>query len=66
MIWWAQFKGGLDYAIYLTTAVEYDGSLSGARPHEAISWGKVKPSAKHVHVYCDATITLPLLLHELI
>ncbi len=65
VIWWAQFKGGLDYAIYLTTAVEYDGSLSGARPREAISWGKVKPSARHVYVHCDATITLPVLLQGL-
>ena len=25
-IWWNMFKGGLDYACYITTAVEYDGS----------------------------------------
>ena len=61
-IWWNQFKGGLDYAVYITTAVEYDGSLSGARVKEAISWGKVKPKAKYVTVYGDATIILPLLL----
>jgi len=61
-IWWNQFKGGLEYAIYITTAVEYDGSLSGARVKEAISWGKVKPEAKRVTVYGDATIILPLLL----
>jgi len=60
-IWWAQFKEGLDYAIYVTTAVEYDGSLSGAHPREAISWGKIKPSSKHVVVYGDATILLPLI-----
>lgn len=62
VIWWNQFKGGLDYAIYITTALEYDGSLSGARVKEAISWGKVKPEAKHVTVYGDATIILPILL----
>jgi len=61
-IWWAQFREGLDYVIYLTTAFEYDGSLSGAHPREAISWGKIKPSAKHVVVYGDATITLPLIV----
>ncbi len=60
-IWWAQFKDGLDYAVYLTTAVEYDGSLSGAHPREAISWGKIKPGANHVIVYGDATIVLPLI-----
>ncbi|MEM3927191.1 MAG: deoxyhypusine synthase [Desulfurococcaceae archaeon] len=61
-IWWAQLKEGLDYAIYVTTAVEYDGSLSGAQPREAISWGKLKPDGKHVTVYSDATIALPLIV----
>jgi deoxyhypusine synthase len=61
VIWWNQFKEGLDYCIYLTTAQEYDGSLSGALPREAISWGKLKPAAKHVAVFGDVTITLPLL-----
>ena len=61
-IWWAQLKGGLDYAVYVTTAVEYDGSLSGAHVREAISWGKVKPTAKHVVVYGDATVVLPLIV----
>lgn len=60
-LWWSQFRGGLDYVVYLTTAVEYDGSLSGAHPREAISWGKVKPAAESVVVYGDATLTLPLL-----
>jgi deoxyhypusine synthase len=61
VIWWNQFKEGLDYCIYLTTAQEYDGSLSGALPKEAISWGKVKPKAKQVAVIGDVTITLPLI-----
>ncbi|MEM4482086.1 MAG: deoxyhypusine synthase [Desulfurococcaceae archaeon] len=61
-IWWAQLKGGLDYAIYITTAVEYDGSLSGAHPREAITWGKVKPDSKHILVHGDATVVLPLVV----
>jgi len=61
VIWWNQFRNGLDYAVYLTTAEEYDGSLSGARIREAVSWGKVKERAKYVTVEGDATITLPLL-----
>ncbi|MFN3804030.1 MAG: deoxyhypusine synthase [Pyrobaculum sp.] len=65
VIWWAQFRGGLDYAVYITTAVEYDGSLSGARPREAVSWGKIKPTARTVHIYADATLVLPLLLKAL-
>jgi len=62
VIWWNQFKEGLDYCIYLTTAQEYDGSLSGALPREAISWGKLRPAAKQVTVFGDVTINLPLLL----
>jgi deoxyhypusine synthase len=62
VIWWSQFKHGLDYAIYITTAQEYDGSLSGARIEEAISWGKVKAGAKFVNIYGDATIILPLVI----
>ncbi|HLD80469.1 MAG TPA: deoxyhypusine synthase family protein, partial [archaeon] len=61
-IWWNQFRDGLDYAVYITTAVEYDGSLSGAPLREAVSWGKVKEDAKQVTVYGDATVLLPLIV----
>ena len=65
-IWWNQFRGGLDSAIYITTAQEYDGSLSGAKLEEAISWKKVKPDAKFVNVYGDITAILPLLVGPLL
>ncbi len=61
-IWWNQFKEGLDYVVYVTTAVEYDGSLSGAHPREAVTWGKVKPGARRAVVYGDATLIVPLLI----
>jgi len=62
VIWWAQFSKGLDYAVYVTTATQYDGSLSGARLEEAVSWGKIKEKAKYVTVDGDATIILPVIL----
>ena len=65
-LWWNQFRDGLDYAIYITTACEYDGSLSGALVSEAISWGKVKPDAKKVTVHGDATIIFPILLASIL
>ncbi|BAB66337.1 deoxyhypusine synthase [Sulfurisphaera tokodaii] len=65
-IWWNQFKDGLDYAIYITTAQEYDGSLSGAKPREAISWNKIKPTSENVVIYGDATIILPILSASLL
>ncbi len=60
-IWWNQFKDGLDYAVYITTATEYDGSLSGARPEEAISWHKIRVKAKKVFLMADVTIVLPFI-----
>ncbi|MGQ9479423.1 MAG: deoxyhypusine synthase [Thermoproteota archaeon] len=61
-IWWNQFKGGLDYVVSMTTAYEFDGSLSGARLEEAISWNKVKENATISLIHVDVTLALPLLL----
>jgi deoxyhypusine synthase len=44
-LWWNQYREGLDYAVYVTTAQEFDGSSSGALVREAISWGKVTKDA---------------------
>ena len=65
-IWWNQFRGGLDYAVYVTTAQEFDGSLSGAKLEEAISWKKIREDAEFVNVYGDATVILPLLIGALL
>jgi len=62
VIWFNQFREGLDYAVQVSTAVEYDGSLSGAQTREAISWGKVKEEASHITVEGDVTLILPLIL----
>jgi len=56
------FRGGADYAVYITTDTEEGGSDSGARIDEAKSWGKIKPEAKQVKVYGDATIIFPLVV----
>ncbi len=61
LIWWNQFRGGLDSAVYLTTSPEWDGSLSGARMREGISWGKLQETARHVTVEGEATAILPLM-----
>ena len=62
VIWWNQFRDGLDYAVYITTAPEHDGSLSGARMREAVSWGKVQLKAKYVTVEGDASVLLPMIV----
>jgi deoxyhypusine synthase len=55
-------REGTDFAVYINTADEYDGSDSGAEPEEAISWGKISTGAKTVKVHGDATIIFPLLV----
>jgi deoxyhypusine synthase len=60
-LWWNQFRGGLDYAVYITTAPEWDGSLSGALVAEAISWGKVTTRAKQTTIHGEATTLLPFI-----
>jgi len=65
-MWWNQFRDGLDYALYVTTAVEYNGSLSGARVREGISWGKVREEAKFLTIDGDATVLLPLMVGALL
>ncbi|CAG7891256.1 unnamed protein product [Brassica rapa] len=57
-------RNGADYAVFINTGQEFDGSDSGARPDEAVSWGKIRGSAKTVKVHCDATIAFPLLVAE--
>lgn len=57
-------RNGADYAVYINTAQEYDGSDAGALPEEAVSWGKIIPNAQNVKVYGDATILFPLLVAE--
>ncbi len=58
------FREGTDYAIYITTAIPWDGSLSGAPPEEGISWGKIGQKANYVQVFGDATILFPLLVYS--
>jgi len=65
-LWWNQFRGGLDYAVSITTASEWDGSLSGALVAEAISWGKVKGEAKQTTIHGEATTLLPFIYAALL
>lgn len=65
-LWWNQYRGGLDYAVYVTTSSEWDGSLSGALVKEAISWGKVTSKAKQITIHADITTILPFIYYGLI
>ena len=43
-------RNGADFSVFINTAQEYDGCDSGARPDEAVSWGKIKKTASPVKV----------------
>jgi len=56
----ALLNGGLDYAVYMTTARATSGSMSGATTQEAKSWGKIKDDSDAATVVGDVTILFPL------
>lgn len=67
-------RNGADYAVFINTSQEFDGSDAGARPDEAVSWGKILPEddrkcastkghqQRMVKVFGDATILFPLIV----
>ena len=57
-------RNGADYSIFINTGQEFDGSDSGAKPDEAVSWGKIRLTCKPVKVYADATLVFPLLVAQ--
>jgi|TARA_B110000305_G_C19326920_1_gene581909 deoxyhypusine synthase len=57
-------RNGADYSVLVNTSNEFDGSDAGARPDEAISWGKIAIGAKSVKVYAEASIVMPIIIGE--
>ena len=56
-------RNGADYAVYINTEQEFNGSDSGASPEEAKSWGKIRgKDGMSVKVFSDATLVFPLLV----
>ena len=55
-------RNGADYAVLINTGAEFDGSDAGARPNEAISWGKLKLNCEFVKVYTEVTLVFPILV----
>lgn len=57
-------RNGADFSVFINTASEFDGSDSGARPDEAVSWGKIKKDAHPVKIYAEATLVFPFIVGE--
>ena len=56
------YRNGANFAVYINTGQEFDASDSGARPDEAVSWGKIAKDSESVKVFCDATLIFPLIV----
>ena len=56
------FREGADYAVYINTGYEGEGSNAGANPDEAVPWGKISDKARAVKVWGEASIIFPLLV----
>lgn len=56
------FRNGSDHTVFINNAQEFDGSDAGARPDEAVSWGKIKAGTAPVKVYTEASLVFPLLV----
>ena len=57
-------RNGADFSVYINTAQEFDGSDSGARPDEAVSWGKIKVGAKSTKIYAEISLVFPIIVAE--
>lgn len=57
-------RNGADYAVYINTGHEFDGSDAGASPDEAVSWGKIRVEARPVKLSCDASLVFPLIVSQ--
>lgn len=56
------YRNGADYAVYFNNAIEEDGSDAGARPDEAVSWGKIRCKGESIKVFGDITINFPIVV----
>jgi deoxyhypusine synthase len=57
---------GHKYAVQFITDAPHWGGLSGCTFDEAVSWGKIDPRGEKVTVFCDTTISLPLVVSALL
>jgi len=57
-------RNGADFAVFVNTGMDYDGSDAGATPGEAVSWGKLKVTGSYVKVFAEATLVFPIIVAE--
>ncbi|EPY36507.1 deoxyhypusine synthase [Angomonas deanei] len=55
-------RNGADLSIFINNGMEFDGSDGGAKPEEALSWGKIRIDGEYVKLYSEISVVLPLLV----
>ena len=55
-------RNGADFSVYLNMGLESEGSDAGASPDEAVSWGKIRLTARPVKVFAEVSLVFPLLV----
>lgn len=55
-------RNGCDYSVFINTGAEFEASDSGAKPYEALSWGKLRLTCEFTKVYSDIAVVLPVLV----
>jgi deoxyhypusine synthase len=58
------WRNGADYGVFINTGLFEDGSDSGAKTSEALTWGKLRLDSKHTKIFGEASIIFPLLVAE--
>ncbi|RNF19005.1 putative deoxyhypusine synthase [Trypanosoma conorhini] len=57
-------RNGADFTVFINNGQEFDGSDAGARPDEAISWGKIRLDGEYAKVYAEVSLVFPLLVAQ--
>ena len=57
-------RNGVNFSVFVNTGQYFDGSDSGAKPEEALSWAKIRLNATPVKIHCEASLVFPLLVAE--
>jgi deoxyhypusine synthase len=57
-------RNGTDWAVYINTGHEWDGSDAGASPDEAVSWGKIGLKAESIKIHSEATLIFPIFVAQ--
>jgi deoxyhypusine synthase len=58
------WRNGADYGIFINTGLFEDGSDSGAKASEALTWGKLRLNAKYSKIFGEASMIFPLMVAE--